>query len=174
MKAIMTAFATGENRSILNPPFRFGKARVAPHMQALRQPFHPGKRARRRIAVGADRGRGVRRGHAGAAAGRASVPRDPVASGIHPDAARCVGERRSDAGARRSARGQCRRVRGRDAAARGVTRVAHGAAEGDLDRANGTAPLDGSKRGRLNTGAAYASDSARYGFVHPPYLAAGF
>ena len=46
MKAIMTAFAPGENRSMLNQPFRFGKARVALLMHALRQPFHPGKRAR--------------------------------------------------------------------------------------------------------------------------------
>ncbi|KAG8152954.1 hypothetical protein BFF94_013755 [Burkholderia catarinensis] len=151
MTAIMTAFAHGENRSMLNPPFRNGKVRVgmsAASAFVRRASAFPYGKARSR--------NGQTTAHAPPAesnpfraTGRLSA-RPAMFSVASPAKSR------------------------RYAAACGVTHATHGAAGERFNRANRTAPLDCSKRGRLNSGAAYASDSARYGFVHPPYLAAGF
>ncbi|WP_260435946.1 hypothetical protein [Burkholderia sp. Bp9143] len=43
MTAIMTAFASGENRSMLNQPFPNGKARMAVKPESVAPPFPRGK-----------------------------------------------------------------------------------------------------------------------------------
>ncbi|WP_175699820.1 hypothetical protein [Burkholderia ambifaria] len=51
MTAIMTAFALGENRSMLNQPFPNGKARTAQNRQNAAPPFRSGKRARAMLSA---------------------------------------------------------------------------------------------------------------------------